>query len=112
MPGFLLHTLQLMDCPHGGMIQTASNNTRVLINGVPVATLSDSSTVVGCAFTVPPGKSQPCVTVKWTPVVATSVLVNGKPVLLSGSTTICQSIEQIPQGPALQLTPQPRVSAR
>lgn len=112
MSGFLLHTQQLISCPHSGMIQTSSTTKRVLISGVPVATLSDLSKVLTCPFAVPPGNPQPCITVKWEPVVAKSVYVNGESVLLSGSTPNCRNIKQHPQGQAIQLSPQPRVKAR
>jgi len=44
-----------------------------------------------------PPKPQPCVTVKMIP--STKVLVNNQPVALLTPATLCQSVEQIPQGP-------------
>jgi hypothetical protein len=108
MPGFLYHVGAQAVCPHGGQASTISSNTRVLVSGRPIATLSDTTTVAGCVFTVPGPKPQPCVTVKWI-VPATRVLVNGQPALLQTSTGICQSAEQIPQGPPTIVATQTRV---
>jgi hypothetical protein len=107
MPGPLFHVGNTTLCPHAGPVQTISSNTRVLVNGMPVATMADTSTVTGCAFTLP-NKPQPCVRVQWL-VPATRVFVNGQPVLLQTSTGLCLSAEQIPQGPPLVAVNQPRV---
>jgi hypothetical protein len=97
-------------CPHAGQVTTISTNSRVLVNGTPVATVADTFVVAGCAFTVPPGKPQPCVKVQWlTP--AVRVLVNGQPPILQTSTGLCLSAEQAPQGPPTVLAVQPRVVA-
>ena len=98
MPGFLMHVGATAICPHGGQVSTISSNSRVLVGGQPVATIGDTYPVAGCAFTVPPGKPQPCVKVQWL-VPAGRVLVGGRPVVLQTSTGLCQSAEQIPQGP-------------
>ena len=111
MPGLLFHVGASAICPHGGQVSTISSNTRVMMNGMAVATMSDVSTVAGCAFTVPPGKPQPCVKVQWlTP--ATRVMVSGQPVILQTSTGLCQSVEQIPQGPHKVIATQTRVSGK
>src|SRR3954451_5499765 len=108
MPGPLFHVGAATICPPAGQITTISSNSRVLVNGMPVATMADTSLVAGCAFTVPPGKPQPCVKVQWL-VPATRILVNGQPVLLQTSSGLCQSPEQIPQGPPTIVATQPRV---
>jgi hypothetical protein len=95
-------------CPHGGQVSIASTNTRVLVGRQPVATQSDTFNVAGCAFTVPPGKPQPCVMVKWL-VAATRIMVGGKPAVLQNSVGLCQSAEQIPQGPPNVVMTQIRV---
>jgi hypothetical protein len=84
-------------CPHGGQVSTISTNARVLVGGQPVATFGDTYLVAGCAFTVGP-ILQPCVKVQWL-VPAARVLVGGQPAMLQTSTGLCQSAEQIPQGP-------------
>jgi uncharacterized Zn-binding protein involved in type VI secretion len=99
MASELYHVGATTLCPHGGNASTISSNTRVKVSGMAVATLSDVTMVAGCPFAVPPPKGpQPCVKVQWlTP--ATRVRVMGNPVLLKTSTGLCQSAEQIPQGP-------------
>jgi uncharacterized Zn-binding protein involved in type VI secretion len=103
----LFHIGATAICPHGGQITVVSSNTRVLVSGMPVATIADTSLVAGCAFvlgTTP----HPCVTVQWlTP--ATRVTVNGQPVLLQSSTGLCQSADQTPQGPPTIVSTQTRV---
>jgi hypothetical protein len=108
MPGPLFHVGAAAICPHGGQVTVISSNSRVLVGGMPVATMGDTYVVAGCAFTVPPGKPQPCVKVQWL-VPATRVMVNGQPPLLQTSTGLCQSAEQIPQGPPTIVSTQTRV---
>lgn len=112
MPGFIVHVGATIICPHGGQVTVIPSSPRVLVSGMPVATLGPPTNfpVAGCAFTVPPGKPQPCVQVQWlTP--ATRVLVNGQPVIVQSSTGLCQSVEQIPGGPPVIAATQTRVGA-
>jgi len=98
-------------CPHGGQISVVSTNTRVKAMGQYVAVMGDTYTVAGCPFTVPAGpatKPQPCIKVQWI-VPAMRVKVMGKQVLLKGSSGICLSAEQIPQGPPNVMMTQMRV---
>jgi hypothetical protein len=108
MPGTLFHVGATAMCPHGGQVSTISTNTRVLVSGQPVATMADTYLVAGCPFTIPP-KPQPCVKVQWL-VPAARVLVSGQPPILQTSTGICQSAEQIPQGPPIVVATQIRAS--
>ncbi len=108
MPGPLYHVGATAICPHAGQVQTVSSNVRVLVGGMPVATMADTSLIAGCAFTLPGGKPQPCIRVQWI-VPAARVLVNGVPALLQTSTGLCLSPEQIPQGPPTVVANQPRV---
>jgi hypothetical protein len=96
-------------CPHGGQVSVVPTNVRVFAGGQPVAVLADQFLVAGCAFTVPPGKPQPCVKVQWL-VPAARVLVGGQPAILQSSSGLCQSAEQIPQGPPTVLVTQIRAS--
>jgi hypothetical protein len=107
MPGPIFHVGATAICPHGGQVQTISSNARVLVGGMPAATLADTYLVAGCVFTVGP-KPQPCVRVQWL-VPAVRVTVMGQPVILQTSTGLCFSAEQIPQGPPAVLVTQPRV---
>lgn len=109
MAGQLFHVGAQAICPHGGPITTISTNARVLVSGQPVATMADQFLVAGCAFTVPPGKPQPCLKVQWLQP-ALRVTVLGQPAILRTSVGLCQSPEQIPQGPPTVLVTQPRVS--
>src|SRR5260370_21908211 len=59
MPGPLYHVGATAICPHGGSITTISANVRVLVGGMPVATMADTSLVAGCAFVVA-GAPPPC----------------------------------------------------
>jgi uncharacterized Zn-binding protein involved in type VI secretion len=110
MPGTLYHVGATAICPHAGQVTVIPSSPRVLVSGQPVATLGDQYLVAGCAFTVPPGKPQPCVRVQWL-VPATRVLVNGQPAILQTSTGLCLSPEQIPNGPPTVVLTQPRVMA-
>jgi hypothetical protein len=107
MPGTLLHVSATVICPHGGQASIVSTNQRVKVGGMAVALVNDVTTIAGCAFTVGP-KPQPCVKVQWL-VPATRVKVSSQFVLLSTSNGLCQSAEQIPQGPPNIITTQVRV---
>ena len=98
MPGYLLHVGATAMCPHGGQVSIVSSNTRVTVGGQAVATMGDTYTIAGCAFTVPPGKPQPCVKVQWL-VPATRVMVTNQPAILQSSNGLCLSADQIPAGP-------------
>lgn len=107
MAGFLLHVGATAICPHGGQVTVIPSNLRVLVGGQPVATMGDTYLVAGCAFTVPPGKPQPCIKVQWL-VPALRVLIGGQPAILQTSTGLCLSPEQIPQGPPTVIVTQLR----
>ena len=108
MAGQLLHVGASILCPHAGQAAIISANTRVKVSGQPVAVLNDTTTIAGCAFTVPGPKPQPCIKVLWL-VPAARVKVNGQAALLSTSSGLCQSAEQIPQGPPQVVVTQMRV---
>lgn len=98
-------------CPHGGQLSVVAANQRVKVSGQAVAVLSDTFTIAGCPFQIPIGtgtKPQPCVKVQWV-VPAARVRAGGQPVILSTSTGLCQSAEQIPQGAPTITTTQMRV---
>lgn len=107
MPGPIFHVGATAICPHGGQVQTISTNARVLVGGMPAATMGDTYLVAGCVFTVGT-KPQPCVRVQWL-VPAVRVTVMGQPVILQTSTGLCISADQIPAGPPAVLVTQPRV---
>jgi hypothetical protein len=97
MSGNLLHVNATVKCPHGGTAGSQPAQSRVLVSGQPVATVADLYTITGCPFTVG-NKPQPCVTIRWL-VPSGRITVNGSPALEQATPAICQSAEQIPQGP-------------
>jgi uncharacterized Zn-binding protein involved in type VI secretion len=110
MPGSVFHVGASATCPHSGQVSTTSSNQRVTVGGQAAATSADTFSVSACPFTVPGPKAQPCVTVQWT-TAATRVTVNGQAVILQTSTSVCQSADQIPAGPASVTAVQARVTA-
>lgn len=99
-----------MLCPHGGQVTGVPGSSRVLVGGAPALTLTDTYTVVGCAFNVS-GAPQPCTTVRWL-AGATRVLADGRPLLVQSGTGLGQSAAQVPQGPATVVSCQPKVVAQ
>jgi hypothetical protein len=99
-----------LQCPHAVPATLMTATAKVLIDTMPPLVVADKGTVAGCPFTVPTGKPQPCVTALLTKA-ATKVLAEGKPVLLFNPADICQSAEQIPQGPAIWTSNQTKVLA-
>jgi uncharacterized Zn-binding protein involved in type VI secretion len=110
MPGLVYTVGAAAICPHGGQITVIPSSPRVLIGGMPVATMGDQYLIAGCAFTLPGPKPSPCLKVQWL-VPAARVLVNGQPVIVQTSSGLCLSPEQAPQGPPSIVGPQPRVTA-
>jgi uncharacterized Zn-binding protein involved in type VI secretion len=108
MPGLLFHVGGSAICPHAGQITVVPGSPRVLVSGMPAATLGDFYPIAACVFTVPPGKPQPCIKVQWL-VTAVRVFINGQPAILQTSTGLCQSAEQAPQGPPTVIATQTRV---
>lgn len=97
----LLHVGATLQCSHGGRISVLSNNTRVKVNGQPVALADDSYPIAGCP------QDSACTQMQvLTP--AQRVRVNGRPVVLQSSTCDCRS-GQAPKGTPLMLTVQTRV---
>lgn len=87
-----------IQCPHAAPGTVVTATAKVQIDMAFPLVLGDKGTITGCPFTVPNGKPQPCVTALLTKA-ATKVLAENKPVLLFNPADICQSAEQIPQGP-------------
>ena len=76
-----------MLCSHGGQAVPTAPVPRVLVSGMPIATIAAPYAVVGCAF-VPPGGNGPCVTGQWT-LGAVRVLSEGQPVVIMSGVSIC-----------------------
>lgn len=115
MPGFLLHVGATMQCTHAAPGTIAPSQPRVLVSGQPIATMLSPIAVAGCLFQIPTPagpKPQPCVLVKWA-MPSARFLVAGQPAALvptpGPGPGVCQSVEQIPQGPPVVGTFQVRV---
>jgi hypothetical protein len=103
------HVGAAITCMHGGPVTVAPGSPRVLLSGMPAATMADQYVVAGCAFLLS-GAPHPCVQVRWL-VPATRVLVNGAPVITQGSVGLGVAADQAPQGPPVVASTQPRVIA-
>ena len=110
MSGPVAHVGAGITCMHGGPVTVAPGSPRVLLTGMPAATMLDQYVVAGCAFTVPGVGPHPCIQVRWL-VPATRVFVNGSPVITQGSVGLGIAADQAPQGPPVIASTQPRVIA-
>ena len=63
MAGFLLHQGAVVMCLHGGQAIPAAPNPRVLVSGMPTATIAAPWTIAGCPGV--PSAVPPCVTGQW-----------------------------------------------
>jgi hypothetical protein len=92
-------------CAHGGQALPTLPSPRVLVSGMPIATIAAPYAVAGCAF-VPPAGNGPCVTAQWV-VGAVQVLSEGQPVAIMTGVAVC-----VPTGtPLLPVVAQTRVLA-
>jgi hypothetical protein len=92
-------------CSHGGQAIPTAPVPRVLLTGMPAATIAAPYAVAGCAF-VPPAGNGPCVTGQWI-VGAVRVTALGQPVALMSGASVC-----VPTGtPLLPVVAQTRVIA-
>jgi hypothetical protein len=99
-----------IQCPHAMPATLTPSASKVLVDQTPALVMGDKGTVSGCPFTLPNGKPQPCVTALLTKA-ATKVMAENKPVLLMNPADLCQSAEQIPQGPVTWTSVQSKVLA-
>ena len=107
MPGPLAHVGAVAQCPHGGLVVEIPSAPRVFLTGMPAATLTDQYPIVACVFNVA-GGPHPCIRVQWL-VPAVRVKVNLMPVILQTSVGLCLAADQVPQGPPIVSSTQPRV---
>jgi hypothetical protein len=110
MAGGALTTASTLMCPHGGTVTIMSANSKAQAGGVPLALATDTFTIAGCAFTIPPGAPSPCVKVQW---IVTDLFntVGGTPTLSQSSVGLCLAATQIPQGPVVIVATQPTISS-
>jgi len=105
MPGPILHMGATVMCSHGGQALPTAPSPRVLVSGMPIATIAAPYAVAGCTF-APPAGNGPCVTAQWV-VGAVQVLSEGQPVAIFTGTAVCA-----PTGtPLVPVTAQMRVIA-
>ncbi len=107
MPTPVVHAGAVAQCPHGGPVTFIPSAPRVLVSGMPVATMPDTALVAGCAFNVS-GAPHPCMRVQWL-LPAVRVKSNLLPLVLQTSAGLCLAGDQAPQGPPIISTTQPRV---
>jgi hypothetical protein len=102
----LITTAAVVTCTHQGKA-TPVPPPRVFVNGMPVITVATIYSIVGCQFPTMTSGAPPCVTGNF--IGKTRVLVNGSPVVVSGS----GSSSQPSQTPLINMTPvvQTRVQA-
>jgi hypothetical protein len=102
MPGLLMHTGALVQCPHLAPATITPAQTQVLVGGKPVATASAKFMVAGCTNPSPSSPTSPCVTIAWQQM-STRVKVGGQAVLLQPAPGtgqgLCQNPAQVAQGP-------------
>jgi hypothetical protein len=92
-------------CAHGGQATPTVPSPRVLVSGMPIATIAAPYTVAGCAF-VPPSGNGPCVTAQWV-VGSVQVISEGQPVAILSGMAVC-----VPTGtPLVPVSAQVRVVA-
>jgi hypothetical protein len=108
MSGFLTPSSVMM-CPHGGMVQAASSNTQVTVQGQPILRSTDTFIIAGCAFVIGIVPS-PCVTVIWMQPAARSVI--SAPTLTLASLGLCQAATGAMQGPVVIASTQPNVTGQ
>src|SRR3569623_1989167 len=104
MPAPILHLGATITCMHAGLAAPLTPFPRVQVSGQPIATLTTSYAITGCALTGTP--NPPYVTAQRV-VGAVRVLAGGAPVLLLSGQAVC-----VPTGTGLlPLVVQPRVIA-
>jgi hypothetical protein len=92
-------------CAHGGQAIPTVPSPRVMVSGMPIATIAAPYSIAGCAF-VPPAGNGPCVTAQWV-VGAVQVMSEGQPVVIMTGMATC-----VPTGtPLLAVAAQTRVLA-
>jgi hypothetical protein len=110
MPGRVLTTGSQVMCPHGGSAILSTANARVRGSSGYVLLETDVHPVAGCAFTIGT-KPSPCLRIEWKALVAQTSVDRQAP-LVESSVGTCYSPESAPQGIAVIVSAEPRVSAR
>lgn len=114
MAGNTLNVASTLQCPHGGMVQITSANTRAKVGGAFAALSTDQFMISGCPFQIPAPSGtipSPCMTVQWV-VTDMRAKVNSTPTLSMSSAGLCLSAAQVPQGPVVIANTQTRVKSQ
>ena len=109
MPRILTRGSQVL-CPHGGSATLTTANAKVGAAGGKALVESDVHTVSGCAFMIGT-KPSPCLQIRWS-AGAVKLKAGGTAVLLESSAGTCYSPESAPQGMAMVVQAEPKVSAQ
>lgn len=105
----LLNASSQLQCPHGGMVQITTSNTKAKAGGDFIVRSSDTFTISGCPFQTPAPSPHPCMTVQWI-VTGQMVKADGALVLTKSSTGLCKAADEAPQGTVLINSTQTKVS--
>jgi hypothetical protein len=109
MPLPILTALAQAQCPHQAKVTFAATSRKVKISGGAAFVQDDKATILGCPFTVPSGKPQPCE--KGVLASATKVVIEGRAAIVRSPSDIAQSVEKITQGPLAYASVQTKVMA-
>lgn len=110
LPGQILTTSSTITCTHGGQAILLTANAKVLVDGAPALLETDIHPVAGCPFTIGP-KYSPCIRIEWT-AGAAKLTINETKVLVRSSIGKCISAEGAPQGIAIIINTQTKVTAQ
>jgi hypothetical protein len=110
MPGRILTVGSTVQCPHGGQAILTTANMRVSALSGNALLESDVHVVAGCPFCIGTSPS-PCVRIEWM-AGAAKLAVQGTPVLLESSTGTCYNPASAPQGVAIVVQAENKVSAQ
>lgn len=112
MAGKTITIQSVLQCPHGGMVQIVTTNTRASAESGFIPTTADTFIVGGCPHQIPAAVPipSPCVTVQWI-VGDTHVKIGGNPTISQSSVGICLSAANLPQGPVTIVNTQQRMSS-
>lgn len=109
MTGDILTLQSTIMCPRGREATLITSNSRVSTTNSFWLLETDVHTVMGCPFTTPVPKYYPCIRIEWS-AGSTKTTINGTPVLKRESTGLCYNAEGAPQGTAMVVNTQMKVT--
>jgi len=109
MPGKVLTMSSSISCPHGGVAQLVTSDTKTRADGAFALLETDVHTVAGCPFMMGLMYS-PCIRIEWS-AGASKVKVSGTPVLVQSSVGKCYALQGYIQGVAMINSTQQKVTA-